>query len=91
MTITNGIILTPVSAEGIPITESASNPNTDWETIKVFWQLTTGAQVNFIEGSDHYYIWCVYKGRTFSIPHLLKSSAEGLEFEAQYKSKYHKH
>jgi hypothetical protein len=87
MTITNGIVLAPVSDDGIPLTESSANPNVTWDELKNFCNITSGAQVNFLEHGEHYHIWCVYKGCTFSIPHLLKTSTEGIDFETTFKYK----
>lgn len=85
--IKNGIILPPVSDTGVPLSETATEPSISWAVFKSFWDITVGAQVNYIEESDHYYMWCSYKGRILCIPQLMKDTPDAIEFEAAYKYK----
>jgi hypothetical protein len=85
--IENGLIMPPISDAGVPLSESVTDLVTTWQTLKNFVDNTKGAQINYLDLGDEYYVWCIYKNTNFYVRHLVKSSDDGIDFETNYKFK----
>jgi hypothetical protein len=77
-------ISTPPDA--IPVL-STSDLVTSWTHLKSFYASTLGTSINYIDLGEHYYIWLCFRNIKFYQPHLDKNSAEGVDFETNYKHK----
>lgn len=86
MTITNGIILAPVSADGTPEVNSTGELIVNWAQIKAFNMVNLGCFLNYMEFDTYYYIWMCYRSQKFYIPELLKSTTDATDFETNFKS-----
>ena len=77
------LVTTP---DAIPVL-STSDLVTSWTNLKNFYTTTLGTAINYIDLGDHYYIWVCFRNIKFYQPHLDKNSADGIDFETNYKSK----
>lgn len=56
----------------------------DWAILKDLMANNLGVFLNHIDLGDYYYIWVNFKGNKLYLPHLVKTSVEGIEFETSY-------
>jgi hypothetical protein len=87
MTIKDGMILSPVTQEGVPLVNSTQELNIDWNTLKNFFDSNLGAFLNYVELPDCYYLWLCFRSQKIFIPYLEKNTTECTDFETNYKSK----
>ena len=86
MTITNGIILAPVSADGTPEVNSTAELIVNWTHLKTFHMSNLGCYMNCMEFDTYYYVWMCFRNQKFYIPQLLKGTPDCTDFETSFKS-----
>jgi len=61
-----------------------------WDELKNFYTEVGGGNrsyINYVEFSEHYYVWLTFRDQKLYIPHLGKNTTEGTDFETNFKSK----